>query len=164
MVCVTVPTIVLALPLIALVEAAVLRIFCCASFREAWRGAIWANLLSGLLGVPLAWLALVIAQIAGGATRAWGLDTPMDRLAAVTLQAPWLIPYEDDLYWMVPAASLVLLVPFYLVSVAAEYLVLRYRWGAGHGHLMVGVMAANAASYLLLAGYYGVRLWLALTR
>jgi len=96
MVCVTVPTIVLALPLIALVEAAVLRIFCCASFREAWRGAIWANLLSGLLGVPLAWLALVIAQIAGGATRAWGLDTPMDRLAAVTLQAPWLIPYEDD--------------------------------------------------------------------
>lgn len=158
MVCVAVPTMLIILPLVATVEAAVLWRICRMPFKEAWSGTLWANLLSTLVGIPAAWLPLVAAQIIGGATRAWGLDTPMDRLAAVTLQAPWLIPYEDDLYWMVPAASLALLVPFFLASVVIEYLFLRVRWVPGRPRLLAGVVAANAVSYFLLAGYYVVRL------
>ncbi len=160
MVCVTVPTMLLALPLIAVAEAFVLSRVCRLPFKEAWHGALRANLWSTLLGIPVAWFALVAAQIAGGAGRAWGLDTPMDRLAAVTLQAPWLIPYEREMYWMLPAASLVLLAPFFLASVLAEYLVLCRRWGAAQTQLWSGVALANALSYSLLAGYYAVQLWI----
>lgn len=159
MVCVSVPTILFALPLIALAEAVVLRRVCGISLKEAWRGALPANLWSTLLGIPVAWVPLVIAQMAGGGGRAWGLNTPMDQLAAVTLQAPWLVPYEHDLSWMVPAASLVLLFPFYLASVAAEYLYLRGRWGAAQSRLLAGVFLANALSYVLLGAFYGIQLW-----
>jgi hypothetical protein len=85
----------------------------------------------------------------------------MDRLAAVTLQAPWLIPYRDQAEWMVPAASLVLVVPFYAASVLAEYLVLRSRWGRTTGRLLPGVAWGNGLSYTLLAAYYVAQLWLA---
>lgn len=164
MVCVTVPTMLFALPLIALVEAAVLKWFCGVSFKKGWSGALPANLWSTLLGIPATWLALAIAQMFGGGGRAWGLDTPMDRLAAVTLQAPWLIPYEHDLSWMMPAASLVLLVPFYLASVVAEYLVLRSLWGEGQPRLLAGVIIANAASYVMLGVFWATQLALGWNR
>ncbi len=58
----------------------------------------------------------------------YGLESPMAVLLAVTLQAPWLVPYEKELYWMVPAAMVVLLVPFFFVSVFFERSVLLRTW------------------------------------
>src|SRR5437879_349487 len=52
-----------------------------------------ANSVSTLLGLPLAWLALAtIEGVFFGTAR--GLDTSIHRVYAVTIQAPWLIPYE----------------------------------------------------------------------
>ena len=50
---------------------------------------------------------------------------------------------------MIPAASLVLLVPFFLASVTVEYIVLRQRWGAAPTRLLAGVVWGNALSYAL---------------
>ncbi len=80
-----------------------------------------ANALSTLIGIPLTWGALVIIEMIfsqGG--RAYGIDTLSGKIIAVTLQAPWLIPYESDLDWMIPAASIVLLIPFFFASVFIE--------------------------------------------
>ena len=61
---------------------------------------------------------------------------------------------------MVPAASLVLLLPFYLGSVVVEYLVLRERWQQAIRERFVNkVMLANAVSYAGLGLYYGAMLW-----
>src|SRR5690606_20307608 len=79
--------------------------------RQAWWGALRANLWSTFAGVPLAWLAQTVAQFALGGATGWGLETPLDRIAAVTVQSAWLVPYESDLSWMVPAAALFLLLP-----------------------------------------------------
>src|SRR5262245_32767502 len=117
MVCVTVPAMLIALLPIALIEACILRRSCGLPFREAWRGALSANLWSALLGSPVAWFILFGVQIATGGGSAWGLDTPLHRLAAVTMQAPWLIPYDRHTAWMIPAASLALLAPFFVTSV-----------------------------------------------
>jgi hypothetical protein len=163
MVCESLPTMLLALLPIALVEACVLRLLLGTDFRRAWRGALPANFWSTLLGIPAAWLVLVGIQFAIGGSRAWGMDTPQQRLDAVTLQAAWLIPYEGQLSWMIPAASLVLLTPFWLASVIVEYRYLRRDWGKSYRptKLLVAVVVANVLSYALLDGYYGARLYFA---
>jgi len=80
-----------------------------------------ANAVSTLVGIPLTWGALVVVEMAlPGGGRAYGLDTLYQKLFAVVVQAPWLIPYESDLDWMIPAAAIVLLIPFFFVSVFVE--------------------------------------------
>lgn len=160
MVCVTVPTMLIALLPIALVEAWVLRRICGLAFREAWRGALIANLVSTVMGIPVAWIILFVVQLLTGGGMAMGIDTPMERLASVTLQAPWLIPYESQMAWMVPAASLVLLAPFFAASVVTEYTVLRWRWIPVPRRLFAGVFWANVLSYTLFAAYYATQLWI----
>jgi hypothetical protein len=164
MVCVTVPLMLLALLPIALVEAITFRSLLNVNLSRAWRGALRANLWSTLLGIPVVWLLMVILQVSIGGERAWGIETPQKRFDAVTLQAPWLIPYRGQDGWMVPAASLVLLTPFYLASVFVEYLVLRTYWAkeSPRGRLLGGVALANLLSYLLLGSYHGIRLYYAM--
>ena len=80
-----------------------------------------ANAFSTLVGIPLTWGVLAATEILlthGG--RAYGLDTIPKKLIAVVIQAPWLIPYEADLGWMIPSAAVVLLIPFFFVSVFSE--------------------------------------------
>jgi hypothetical protein len=163
MVCESVPLMLLALLPIALVEAIVFRIILEMDFRQAWHGAWRANLWSTLVGIPAAWFMLVVIQMALGGGRAWGMDTPQQRLTAVTLQAAWLIPYSGHLRWMIPAASLVLLTPFWLASVIVEYRFLRDDWAKRYSprRLFGAVVLANLLSYALLAGYYGVQLYVA---
>jgi hypothetical protein len=112
MIFVTLPLMVVALLPIAGLESLVYRKYLRLSWTEAFVGGLIANLWSTLAGIPLTWLLLVIGQFAIGGANAWGLDTLQDRMDAVTLQAAWLMPYEKDLPWMIPAASIALLFPF----------------------------------------------------
>lgn len=150
---------------VVLVEAAVYRWLLSVPWRQSWPGALRANLRSTFVGVPLAWFAQVVAQIVIGGDSAWGLNTPLDRLAAVTIQSAWLIPYEKEFYWMVPAASLCLMVPFLIVSIGIELFLLRRVWpNIAASRLAGAVVLANLVSYSLLAAYWGVRLSSALAR
>ena len=157
MIFVSVPIMAMALIPIAFVEALVFRWLFSLPLAKAWKGAFNANLWSTFLGVPIAWLILVLLEIIGGNGKFLPLDTPLERMTAVILQAPWLMPYPEALRWMVPAASLLLLVPFYLVSVFVEHRCLDNRWQgiASRSRLFGGVLLANFVSYLLLAVYYG---------
>jgi hypothetical protein len=97
------------------------------------------------------WLLLATTElVCCGEAR--GLSTPGAKLYAVTIQAPWLIPYERDFHWMIPAALLVFAVPCYALSVLIEapFNVMAFRttpkklvWRA--------TAAANLASYLCLS-------------
>lgn len=160
MVCVTIPTMLIALFPIAWIESLVYRSSLDLPRKDAFWGAFSANLWSTLLGIPIVWLPLVIAQMAMGGGRAWGMETPAQRLDAVTLQAAWLIPYQDHLAWMIPTASLVLLLPFYFGSVVVEHWVLCNRWQpAGRKPSFGVVMLANALTYFGLSLYYCGQLW-----
>jgi hypothetical protein len=120
--------------------------------RKALAAQAVANCLSTGVGLPLTWIVLAVMQLkcCGGAL---GLDSFARRAYAVTIQAPWLIPYESDLEWMVPVAFFTLSIPFYGMSVASEYLVVR-RFFPEVGSLVVGawVRRANIWSYLVLIG------------
>ena len=92
--------------------------------RRRFLGVLVANVFSTVIGWPLVWFVLVLLQIfvIPGGSGGYGLDTSLHKIASVTLQAAWLIPYESDLYWMVPAASIVLLVPAFLITIPSESL------------------------------------------
>jgi hypothetical protein len=163
-VCVAVPVMLIALLPIAGIESVVYYKWLGRPFKDAFWGALSSNLWSTLVGIPLMWLPLVIAQLSIGGGRAWGMETSQQRVDAVTLQAAWLIPYSEHLAWMIPAASIVLLLPFYLGSIVVEYLALASRWRTlGRKRLFAAVAVANALSYTGLGIFYALQLWVALS-
>jgi tetratricopeptide (TPR) repeat protein len=122
-----------------------------------------ANLVSTVVGVPVTWILLVLAEIsmsylgqhlmpaqgpAHTVPRFWGAAlTALN----VILTAPWLVPIESDLYWMIPTAALILCLPFFLASVWIEYRVARRMVGLDRGpRAFDWAWRANLASYILL--------------
>ncbi|CAG35712.1 hypothetical protein [Desulfotalea psychrophila] len=111
-----------------------------------------SNLVSTLVGIPLTWVLLTLGQMVTGGGSAHGVDTVLGKVLAVTWQAPWLIPYERELNWMIPAAGIVLLVPFFFVSWWSEYLVSRRFLGKVPAQqLKLEIRNANIITYSLLA-------------
>jgi hypothetical protein len=164
MLTVTWPGMLLALAPVVLIEAWIVRSRLRLETRESLRVVFLANLASTIIGIPVAWLVLVFLEmVATGGGTAMGLDTPWRRFLAVTIQAPWLIPYKSDLYWMVPAATLALLPAYFLASWGIEYkamqFLLRRRVVAVFDEppqmpdktVRRSAFYANAASYALLA-------------
>ena len=151
------PVLLLALIPIILLETAIINRTARLGFGAMfWRIGV-ANALSTLVGVPLTWIALVVIQLITGGGAAHGAGWH-----SVIWQAPWLVPHEEDLHWLVPAAGLVLTVPFWLVSVVIESKVLA-KLCAGDS-LREGVsikrlcFLANACSYALLGMFWGLPL------
>lgn len=123
-------------------------------WKKSFLAVTVANLASTLLGIPITWLLLVGLQMVLGGGGAYGLETDMNKILAVTLQSPWLIPYEQDLSWMIPAAAAVLCVPFLFMSVVVEYFVVR-RFIAREDWRLVWRWSwiANAITYgLIISG------------
>jgi hypothetical protein len=146
------PVLVLAIVPVVVVEAALYRWFLRVPFRKAFSGSMGANLLSTLLGVPATWFALVLLQMVtgGGGWRGSGIQ-------AVTWQAAWLIPHEENLRWMIPAAAMVLHVPFFLASVFTERLVLLRVWKeVDRRALTRACWLANGCSYAGLLVFWGL--------
>jgi hypothetical protein len=86
-------------------------------------GGSAGNILSTIAGLPFLWIALAAAELTFGG-RALGLATPLTRIYAVTVRAPWLMPYQGNFTWMIPVSLLVLSVPAYALSVLIEWAVL----------------------------------------
>ncbi len=136
--CILAPTMAQAdagVPMLALLWPASWMAFIPVVIIEAWiakriLGLMWkpalfrtglANAASTLIGIPLTWGALLLIELGiSGGGKAFGIGTLPKKLFAVIVQAPWLIPYEENLDWMVPAAAIVLLVPFFFASVFIE--------------------------------------------
>lgn len=123
------PTLAIAWPLswaalipIIVIEGYVGRAMADVSWGRASSAAGVANLVSTAVGVPLTWGALLLVQFVtpNGGGGAFGIDTAGAKLFAVTVQAPWLLPWEGHLHWMVPAALLFMLPFLGVVSVYVE--------------------------------------------
>lgn len=155
------PAILIALlPIIAVETFVATRAFKC-SWRTVAPAITRANLMSMLLGFPLLWLCMVLISLllslfVGGGTM-HGIDSTGQKVYAVTVQAAWLMPYETELYWMVPCAALVMLVPAFFMSVLVERFFLKRSWSNYSPSAIASFSwKAHMASYLIL-----VLLWLA---
>lgn len=136
---------------VVLIECAIVHKSMGIPMRKAFLGVGLANVSTTILGVPLAWGIVLGLDILTTGGYALGMDTPTKMLAAVTLQAAWLIPYEEHLFWMIPAAAMVLLIPCFLLSVVIEFRVLIRLWPEhSRRAVLSAVLRANVWSYLFL--------------
>lgn len=126
------PMLILAMPIFALsiipiviIEAIYMHHYLSLPARVAGQASLMSNLISTLVGIPMTWILLAILQSWTGGDRAYGLDSTLGKIIAVTWQAPWLIPYEENFDWIIPIAGIVLLIPFYFASWYSEYLTLE---------------------------------------
>jgi hypothetical protein len=114
------PLMVIALPVVIFIEAALCRRW----FRMEWKPSLKAtsiaNLVSTFVGFPLMWIVLVALQMVFGEGGFPRLEEPWFSIYTVTAQAAWLLPVEEELYWMIPTACLILLVPAFFVTVWIE--------------------------------------------
>lgn len=131
-------------------------------FKKTFWFTSVSNLGSTLVGIPLTWLLLVVLQMStGGGSGNYSIYTPLGKILSVTWQAAWLLPIDSELYWMVPCAMFVLLVPFFFASWLSEFgiaiLFLR-KSNIEIKSIRKTVFWANAASYgllaLVVAGYF----------
>ena len=143
----------LALVSIALIEAFVICRKLSRPFGQSLKTSFAANGCSTVIGIPLTWAVLLLLELIFGSGM-YGLETWQKRVYAVTAQAAWLIPYEEKLHWMVPAALVFMLIPFSFVSVMIEYGVIRRMWkDLPRRPVFSAVLIGNAITYALMAGY-----------
>lgn len=141
------------LPIIA-IEAIYLSKSLKLSLVQSLKTASISNVVSTILGIPITWFLLVLVQMTTGGSGAYGLNSVTEKVLAVTWQAPWLMPYEKDLHWMIPAAGLVLLVPFFFASWWSEYFVSKkMNKTLLPIDIMHKVRNANIITYSLLAAW-----------
>src|SRR5262249_2389569 len=66
--------------------------------------------------------------------------------------SPWLWPIESDMYWMMPAAALLLCIPFFFASVWSEYFIARRLVSPElKSQALSWAWKANQVSYALMA-------------
>ena len=157
------PFVILALGPVILVEAAVYRKRLGIPYGKALYPAGIANLVSTFIGYPLAWILRLIGQLVvvlllSLAMQVLGVPETalggkvVDSLLMVGTGSAWMGPGAEDALWMLPAASLVGLVPAYFVSVYSEAWVLR-RMMKGEEKTTTRALSyrANLASYAFLS-------------
>ena len=81
------PLLLIALPVVIAIEAALCRRWLGVSWRQAWKGAGIANALSTIVGFPILWVALVIIQMAVGGGGVPRLTEPWISVYTATVQA-----------------------------------------------------------------------------
>lgn len=142
---------------IVVLESWILRRTLNISWRIALTQMVKANVLSTLIGIPLAWaisfafellLMFVVVNIAGSNSYPphWVGD-----VGRVILSAPWLGPYREGGYWILPVAMSVLLIPFFFVSFWTEaWYVAGNVYPSDPKQARRAIWKANLCSYLVL--------------
>ena len=121
-----------------------------------WATITLANVVSTLVGVPLAvWahgaLRGLLAPYGSTVAKASFRGEFWSNLLGVVSNAALLPPIDGQLYWMVPVALLVLLVPCYLASVLIETPLCMAAWDSiPPARVLRLVMAANLRSSCFL--------------
>lgn len=145
------------IPVIA-VETLIIRRRLAVPYGKAVKGVAAANLASTIVGVPLAWMAMlaieyaVMVPVAVAANHwHWNLDSPVLGVFAFLLSIAWLGSIARHICWMIPAASALLLIPSFVVSVWLERpICIALLQDVDPALVKRGVLAANVVSYGLL--------------
>ncbi len=86
-----------------------------------------SNLISTIIGIPLAWLAMFLIEMAGGFLLSQFpsigpfYDNTFGAAIMTILGATWIAPDEKHIYWIVPLVFIVLMIPFFFATWWIEY-------------------------------------------
>ncbi len=134
----TFPAMMMLLIPIVIIEGLLCRKWLGLSTWEALKSNAVSNLVSTIVGVPLAWAIMLGVEFGTmglvartDANLNW--DSPLLKAVLFFLGSAWIGPPQDSNMWIVPAAIVALLVPFFFASYGTEYLVLRFMVGMPEG-------------------------------
>jgi hypothetical protein len=166
MLAITWPGMVVALIPVVLLEWWVMTSRLTFSKRKLLKLTAITNVVSTVVGIPLAWLvyfffSFVVSSFAASAKLQF--DKPLEKFLTCVIAAPWLGPVESSLDWMVPTAILALMPAYFIASWAIEYGLMRWLversqidiepqlYDPESRAIRSAVFAANLASYAFLA-------------
>ena len=138
---------------------------------EAMKSNTLSNLASTVIGIPMAWAFMLAVEFATIGIVQWKFpnqnwNSPIANIVLFLLSSAWIGPPAKNQLWLIPAAVLVLLVPFFLASYGIEYLVVRHVVGLPDGgpanpaypRVRIAVRNANLITYGLM--FVGTAVWL----
>jgi len=130
------------------------------TMAEAMKSNAASNLASTIVGIPVAWSIMLGVEFAaiGIADRSNAIQnwhSPIAQVIWFLVGSAWIGPPSETNLWVIPAATLALLVPFFFASYAIEYIVVNYMVGMPEGGLpslasrrvRIAVRNANLVTY-----------------
>ncbi|MBY0555262.1 hypothetical protein K2P97_12085 [bacterium] len=135
---------------VCLLEIFFLKIKMKVDYKKIVLPVVKSNFVSTIIGYPLSWIVLLVVQLVTVGGNVVMMSDTWSVFKSVVLQAAWLVPFEDKLQWMIPAAGLVGLIPAFFISVWLEYYILK---DVVIGHIKfkrTDIQNANLISYMLL--------------
>ena len=169
MIALTLPGMLMALIPVIFIEANVYSQKLSIPYSKSLKLASISNLLSTLIGMPVTWGILLIPWFAFGGiyyvfdqllgidlNSLFNIDSAPFRVAgtilSITLGAAWLSPIVEKNLWMLPSATLFLLIPFFYASWLIEYKMIK-RLLTSHDSKLIktAVLRANVITYIFLA-------------
>jgi hypothetical protein len=170
MIVLTFPAMVILLIPVVVVEALLCKKWLGLTTWQSMKANALSNLASMIGGIPVAWVVMVILQFAvmaalEGTRSSQQSNSPMASTVVFLLSPAWLPPVGRNL-WLIPAAVLLILVPFFFVSYGIEYAIVRKMVGSPTGEppnlayprVKIAVRNANLVTYGAM--FVGTSVWL----
>lgn len=159
----------LLVPIIA-IEAYLCKRWLHLTLGEAVRSTGIANVISTIVGIPLAWLVMFLLELGVllPVLKSHVLErvhSPVVTVIVFFFSSAWIGPPER-MKWLIPCAVLALFLPFYFASYGIEYLIVRRllkqsgdtSTGLDRRRIRRAVRDANLVTYGLML--VGTTVWL----
>jgi hypothetical protein len=162
-----IPMIALTLPamVVLLIPVIVVEGFLCKKWLRltTWKALklnALSNLASTIIGVPLTWAIMFAAEfgmseLVGRSEKLQNWHSPVAKVIFLFLGSAWIAPVEGKDAWLIPAATLALLISFFFASYGVEYLVMWFMLGMpeeeppdlAYPRVRIAVRNANLVTY-----------------
>lgn len=174
MIVLTFPAMVMLLIPVIVIEGLLCKKWLGLTTWQAMKSSTVSNLASTIIGVPVAWAIMLALEFGtmgvvdkSPAIQNW--HSPIANVIFFFLSSAWIGPPEGKNAWLIPAATLVLLAPFFFASYGLEYLVMRFMVGMPDGgppelayrHVRISVRNANLITYGAM--FLATSVWLLLS-
>lgn len=148
---------------VVIIESEYTRVRLDLSRKESYKAVALANVISTLVGIPVAWGVMLISTFAIGMSLSFVPDTATQQSLynwLFPLTSAWLGPTDNT--WLVYAAFACLALPMWYGSVLIETLVLRRALSAHcRDRLRSTVIGSNLITYgLILLGVAAYAAWI----
>jgi hypothetical protein len=148
---------------VVIIESEYTRVRLDLSRKESYKAVALANVISTLVGIPVAWGVMLISTFAVGMSLSFVPDTATQQSLyywLFPLTSAWLGPTDNT--WLVYAAFACLALPMWYGSVLIETLVLRRTLPARcRDRLRSTVIRSNLITYgLILLGVAAYAAWI----
>jgi hypothetical protein len=166
MIALTFPAMLILLMPVVLVEAFLYKRWLGIKTRKAFSYSVWSNIASLILGIPVAWMVMLLLefsffQVFESQVERYG-DSPLAKAVFLLVGSAWIGPTGTP--WVIAAACLILLIPFFFASYGVEYTVVRLMMrndDVSEAELLdvrIAVRNANLATYTAM--FAGTSVWL----